>query len=177
MLGFKVTIGKFSPHRNDISKKYRNCGFLRYWTLSNLPLFLLAAPMLMCLTQSSLWAWTEMSTSRDHSDKAIDSKPSSPGMELGIIRARQLHRRLMQLISVPQFALALLALTSYHVQIITRLSSGYPLWYWWLASMTISNSQGKLPLSWLLKPYIVLRWMVIYAMIQGGLFASFLPPA
>ena len=83
----------------------------------------------------------------------------------------------MQLISVPQLALALLALTNYHVQVITRLSSGYPLWYWWLASTILSEKRGGSPRASLLKPYVLLRWMVVYAVTQGGLFASFLPPA
>ncbi|MCJ1391525.1 ER membrane glycoprotein subunit of the GPI transamidase complex-like protein [Xylographa bjoerkii] len=160
-----------------IQSHYWNVGFLRYWTPSNIPLFLLAAPMLLCLTQSSLWAWNDVSVSLNNSNKAIYSKSSLPKEETGVDNIGRSHRRLMQLISVPQLALALLALTSYHVQIITRLSSGYPLWYWWLARMILSEKRGTLPLAWVRKPYIVLRWMVIYAIIQGGLFASFLPPA
>lgn len=69
-----------------------------------------------------------------------------------------------------QVLLAFLALTSYHVQIITRLSSGYPLWYLWLARRlfdpeTSAGGRG------------IVKFMVMYAAIQGVLFASFLPPA
>ena len=158
-------------------KQHRNVGFLRYWTLSNIPLFLLATPMLLCLVQSSRWAWTVTPISQTKSHKAIHSKSSSPNMELGVSRSGQSHRRLLQLFSVPQLALALLALTTYHVQVITRLSSGYPVWYWWLASTMLSEKRGESPRPLLQKPYIFLRWMMIYAVIQGGLFASFLPPA
>ena len=72
-------------------------------------------------------------------------------------------------IALPQAVLAILAVTSYHVQIITRISSGYPLWYWWLAWSLMVGEQ-KMPL------YLI-RWMIIYGIVQAALFASFLPPA
>lgn len=74
-------------------------------------------------------------------------------------------------LAVPQLALAVLAITTYHVQIITRISSGYPLWYVWLA---LANSLG-FERPQLLR--VVVGWMVLYAMIQAGLYATFLPPA
>ena len=63
-----------------------------------------------------------------------------------------------------------LAVTNYHIQIITRISSGYPLWYWWLANLLSDDKTagtGKNSVT----------FMVMYACIQGALFASFLPPA
>jgi phosphatidylinositol glycan class V len=63
-----------------------------------------------------------------------------------------------------------LAITSYHVQIINRLSSGYIAWYWWIASAILSEEKKGLGLG-------VVGFFVMYAGIQGGLFASFLPPA
>lgn len=71
-------------------------------------------------------------------------------------------------LALPQLSLAILALVSYHVQIITRLASGYPLWYIWLAHQTVKGGT---------RPSATIRWMVIYALIQAGLYASFLPPA
>lgn len=72
--------------------------------------------------------------------------------------------------ALSQVILSLLAITSYHVQIITRLASGYPIWYWWLARILghgkTSSLGGK-----------VVVFMIMYATIQGALFASFLPPA
>lgn len=78
--------------------------------------------------------------------------------------------------AVPQLALALLAVTSYHVQIVTRISSGYPLWYWWLASKIIAGYDIKLA-GCSIGVKVVVMWMVIYACLQAGLFAAFLPPA
>jgi GPI mannosyltransferase 2 len=67
-----------------------------------------------------------------------------------------------------QLLLAVMAVTNYHVQIITRISSSYPLWYWWVAGKLVRG-----------KPWgsRIVIFMVMYASIQGALFTSFLPPA
>ena len=117
--------------------KNRNVGFLRYWTLSNLPLFLLAAPTIYLLLRSCVFRMTDGSN---------------------ISRT---------LIALPQLVLALLAITNYHVQVITRLASGYPLLYIWLAEQVGESVQTD----W------TVRYFIIYGLIQAGLFASFLPPA
>ena len=70
-------------------------------------------------------------------------------------------------LALPQLVLAILAITNYHVQIITRLSSGYPWVYIWLAGKICSSAGG----AWEIK------FFVLYGLIQAGLFASFLPPA
>jgi len=80
-----------------------------------------------------------------------------------------------------QVALALAALMNYHVQIITRLASGYPIWYVWVAEVLVAESgnvdgdgeEGKKRK----RGKGLVMFMVLYALIQGVLFASFLPPA
>jgi GPI mannosyltransferase 2 len=126
-------------------------GTFRYWTVSNLPLFLLASPTLAIL----LWS-------------AWDCFPAKRGSPTAVLRSQ--HTDAMYL-AAPQFVLAVLAITNYHVQIITRLSSGYPYWYVWLALVNIREPYHPQ----LVKT--VLKWMVLYAAIQAGLYASFLPPA
>jgi phosphatidylinositol glycan class V len=69
-----------------------------------------------------------------------------------------------------QAILAVLAITTYHVQIITRISSGYPVWYWWVASCLMDKKKQGYGAG-------IVMFMVMYAGIQGVLFASFLPPA
>lgn len=79
-----------------------------------------------------------------------------------------------------QLAFAVLTLFNYHVQIITRLSSGYPVWYWWVARSLLPSSDGGGGQSRGTKPGtggLIVGFMVVYAAIQGVLFASFLPPA
>jgi phosphatidylinositol glycan class V len=75
-----------------------------------------------------------------------------------------LQRRL----AVPQLAVAALAVTSFHVQIVNRISSGYPLWYMHLARGVGKDEVGAR--RWV-------RAMAIYSLVQGALFAAFLPPA
>lgn len=139
----------------------RNVGFLRYWTISNLPLFLLAAPILSIMFISSLWALQAPSTLRLQSGKQSPS-PLSPGSMLFRL-------------AVPQGLLAVLALTSYHVQIVNRISSGYPVWYWFLVSGAMDSLQdyrkGHRNLT------VTAQVMAGYALIQAVLFGSFLPPA
>lgn len=155
---------------------YRNVGFLRYWTVSNIPLFILALPMLILMTRSTIWAWTELSGPNGSSmhDKDTMRKVSENGNR-GF--GEDITHALVRRFSLPQAALAVTALAVYHVQIITRISSGYPVWYWWLATMMVENHEHDAIGKGSKIPIIATRWIVIYAMIQGGLFASFLPPA
>ena len=163
---------------HDVLKRYRGVGLLQYWTLSNLPLFLLAAPMLYILLKSSYWTWRvdafmiafpSEQGSKNYSGKAPWASATGPDLHID----RAIARRF----AIPQVVLAALALTSYHVQIINRLSSGYPIWYWWLASLILIDCETSVLGMRLHYSGIVLRCIVIYAMVQGGLFASFLPPA
>lgn len=77
---------------------------------------------------------------------------------------------LIRAMALSQLILTFLAITNYHIQIITRISSGYPLWYWWLAGLIADGKTSTVGCK-------VVRFMVMYATIQGVLFAAFLPPA
>jgi phosphatidylinositol glycan class V len=76
-------------------------------------------------------------------------------------------------LAIMQLLLTGMAIIAYHVQIITRLSSGCVVWYWWIAVKIMDEGRQTVPglSSWILK------WMVMYSLIQGVLFAGFLPPA
>jgi phosphatidylinositol glycan class V len=144
----------------------RHVGLFRYWTLSNFPLFLLAMPCLIILLISSRWAWKYPTSS-------LSSIPENKQSRRAFDRGSLIR------LAMPQAVLALAAFTTYHVQIINRLSSGYPLWYIWLASMiAVPTEQLQADL---IRERKTTQWMVrvvvIYAIVQGGLFASFLPPA
>ncbi|KAK8184117.1 GPI mannosyltransferase 2 [Phyllosticta citribraziliensis] len=147
-----------------VQHHYWNVGFLRYWTLSNVPLFLLAAPSLFLLISAGLRVMQ-----RTRPSELASSEPSTQQL---------FTRRFLIQMALPQLALALLALTNFHVQIINRISSGYPLWYLAVAA----GLDGAAPLQHLAiagkrTSASILRLMVMYATIQGALFASFLPPA
>lgn len=79
--------------------------------------------------------------------------------------------------AIPQAILAVLALMVFHVQVINRISSGYPLWYLAIAAMMVDGAPIHLAGNAYVTSETIVRCMVMYALIQGGLFASFLPPA
>lgn len=79
-------------------------------------------------------------------------------------------RMFIRTLAASQTILAVLAITNYHVQIITRVSSGCPVWYWWVAGCLADKGKQ----SW---GKGIAIFMAMYAGVQGGLFASFLPPA
>jgi phosphatidylinositol glycan class V len=146
----------------------RDVGFLRYWTISNSPLFLLATPMLVILSCSSFWA----ASRKVPNDGRRDSKSGEDS------ERRSHQQACLTRLAIPQGLLAIMAFTVYHVQIITRISSGYPLWYWYLASQIFRRSSaGDRHAKGAEQPNFIVRLMVLYGLIQGGLFASFLPPA
>lgn len=153
--------------------KPRQVGFLKYWSFSNLPLFALAAPMLLIMMISSLDVWTLSSTTKAKRMKTKQHKRRVATTDVSLLQ----YEGIVQPLAVVQMILAVLSLTSYHVQIITRLSSGYPVWYWWLASMIVENRGLHMFGREWNGPRVVVRWMVVYGFVQGGLYASFLPPA
>ncbi|ORY13076.1 GPI mannosyltransferase 2 [Clohesyomyces aquaticus] len=154
-----------------VQSNYWNVGFLRYWTFSNLPLFLLAAPTLWLLFQSSttiLYDLTRSIAAKSGSSKeGRSSWTNSPGT--GICKLPQL--------ALPQLALAVLAATNFHVQIVSRLASGYPIWYLVVAKWAIDRRSSQGPAKQEVLSQWVIRWMIMYSVIQGILFANFLPPA
>ena len=163
---------------------YWEVGFLRYWTLSNIPLFLLAAPMLVILLYTGYIGLFRCQSMIPAGDAKKVAAPSDI--------ERRIYNHMIPRLALPQLVLTIMAATSFHVQIINRISSGYPLWYILLAiaicgtskesTASRTQTQGRSTLQsgfhlnrkssqW------IVRGMVMYAVVQGGLYASFLPPA
>ncbi|KAF1998305.1 glycosyltransferase family 76 protein [Amniculicola lignicola CBS 123094] len=155
-----------------VQSQYWNVGFLRYWNLSNLPLFLIAVPILWLLFKTSVTVLRSIPAHHTLSDVSV---PPSRGRAK--VQASTLGYLELPHLALPQLILGVLATTNFHVQIINRISSGYPIWYIVIASWIVESagSQKKgnfpVPLQW------VVRGMAMYALIQGMLFANFLPPA
>ena len=112
-------------------------GFLRYWTPNNIPNFALASPMLVILAYSGFSALSSLPFLAPSASVPLRVRRQSSESEPSA--ARQL-RELRQCAAAVQLLLAAAALTSYHVQIITRLSSAYPVWYWWLADRLLDGA-------------------------------------
>ena len=135
---------------------------------------MLAAPMLYILLRSCSWTLRgdkAGSTRGNHLNTVTSQKGQLIATGLPITQSIAIR------FAIPQMVLATLALTTYHVQVITRLSSGYPLWYWWLASLTLDDHKAIIFGQKFSSSGLIIKWMMIYAVVQGGLFASFLPPA
>ncbi|KAG9696822.1 DUF409 domain protein, partial [Aureobasidium melanogenum] len=144
-----------------VQEHYWNVGFLRYWTVSNIPLFLLALPMLCVLVGTGIVAPTLKM-----------GPPRSPKPE------NSRHKSVYILcLALPQILLAFLAFTTFHVQIVNRIATGYPIWYIVLAAAFVSPDMfGKVTKTQSTQQLVV-RGMLMYSIIQGGLYASFMPPA
>lgn len=92
--------------------------------------------------------------------------------------------RLLRSLAAPQLLLTILTFANHHVQIITRMSSGYPVWYFWIADLLMKEySLVRLDKKEVgvqkQRSYasLAITYMIVYATVQGVLFASFLPPA
>ena len=133
----------------------RNVGFLRYWTPGNIPLFLLATPVIYLLMKSGM--------------EMLKAPMASLSKNL-VFSSLASRECFVRSVALSQLILAALAVTHYHVQVITRISSGYPLWCFWLASK-LGDAKGSVTG----RKFVI--FMVMYATVQGALFASFLPPA
>lgn len=146
-------------------------GLFRYWTVSNLPLFILAAPITWLLVVSSV---TVLRSAVQHPLHGRLAPPTS-----GTATPRNGTSAICKLpeLALPQFLLAVAAVTSFHIQIVNRIASGYPIWYlvvalWLVDSQSIN--QAKKPSS---EAQWIIRGVVVYSLVQGMLFANFLPPA
>lgn len=149
----------------------RNVGLFRYWTVANIPLFALATPMLVALISTSVMAIysPRKLLVRWHNADGANAASLETGLSYSILCFRSF--------ALPQLVLVILALTSFHVQIVNRISSGYPIWLMMFAMVIVKPRMIATEPTTSRCSQWVLRGMVTYAIVQGGLYASFLPPA
>lgn len=145
-----------------IQGKYWNVGFLNYWTVNNIPNFLLGFPQFIILIASIRYYIHQN------------------------IKARR--RFTLQPLIVVTLLLVLLILFIAHVQIINRVSTFIPLHLWYMSEVIVSH---HLQLStskekdtnetrdscdlFLVRLYI--GWLFFWIPVQTVLFGMFLPPA
>ncbi|KAK4545850.1 hypothetical protein LTR36_002414 [Oleoguttula mirabilis] len=180
-----------------VQEHYWNVGFLRYWTLSNLPLFALAFPIGWIMVDTALPSLFQA----HHINRVVNGscgadRKLQPYPPIPDTREEKVFQYLLPRLALPQIILVGMAATSFHCQILNRIASGYPLWYFILALELCINNGGswrdeglgqrtqgmfrllgnydRIPFA---KPEWTVRGMVVYAIVQGGLYASFLPPA
>ncbi|EDO18075.1 hypothetical protein Kpol_1045p62 [Vanderwaltozyma polyspora DSM 70294] len=137
---------------NFIQLHYWNVGFLKYWTLNNIPNFLFAIPNIIVLSYSTIY-FTKIYP-------LVNLTPL-----VWITRT-----------------LVILLLFFAHTQIINRVSSFIPLHLWYLADRLVKNTIIKKDDNEELKGddkivKIYIYWLIIWIPLQTILFACFLPPA
>lgn len=120
--------------------------------------------MLAILMLSSVWSFKTFARA---TEKGLANGGNS--------HQENIKQKVLLRLAIPQALLAVAALTSYHVQIINRISSGYPLWYWYIVAHVLEAYRS--PKSGSRKYTAIVRGMVVYALTQAVLFGSFLPPA
>jgi phosphatidylinositol glycan class V len=130
----------------------RDVGFLRYWTASQLPNFLVASPHLFL----TIFAFRQHLRTQ-HAYYTFLSNPLTPHV-------------------LAMAAMALLLFTSMHVQIATRVMTAFPAIYWYVAGKVLDDIQGV----WVERIRYWeggVRAIVVFGCIGAVLFGVFLPPA
>ncbi|KAF7875084.1 hypothetical protein EAF04_002256 [Stromatinia cepivora] len=142
---------------------YWNNGPFKYWTISNVPLFLLAMPMIIILGVSGN---AGLRNAHFQQISVTSKKEFSPPVD-GIQNADKVQ--IIRNLALSQLILTVYTVIGGHVQIITRISSCCVVYLWYMAASVGKEKDSTVT--------IVGRFMIIYAGIQSGLFSSFLPPA
>lgn len=148
-----------------IQGKYWNVGFLNYWTLNNIPNFLIGMPQFLILIKSIQYFFHK------YRKNGVNGKHT-----------------IIPVIMITIF-LILVILFVAHVQIINRVSTFIPLHLWYISELLVSqglrnsdssfSDKSKKPDSKfdLLLIKLYLGWLFFWIPIQTILFGVFLPPA
>lgn len=96
-------------------------------------------------------------------------EPSANATSNTLLIPSAASQQILNNLAVQQSFLAFLTLLRAHVQIISRISSAYPVWMWYCGSLFEAQDTKHMR--------TLVRFMIMYAIIQAGLYASFLPPA
>jgi GPI mannosyltransferase 2 len=132
---------------SHVQSKYWNNGFLRYWTVSQIPNFVIAAPPLLSIMAFSSFVLFNQKKNEGYSPFA------NPSLVPHAIHAL-VH-------------CAILIFAS-HVQIVLRLAASMPLTYW--AAAWLVMEYPKIGRWWI-------GWSVVWGTISIVLWSAFLPPA
>lgn len=176
---------------SHIQGKYWGVGFLKYWTPNNIPNFLFSMPTLIIILASIVhyykqnegyWRLSIVPSGRPlkrTSKKKEKSKAgwgsrrnSGHGVMSPPNRVLTYAPSHMTPYLIVSGVLAMSALLVWNVQIITRVASCLPTVYWYTAEKLTSTRVRDVKVG-----RAIVRYFVIWIVIQGIFFAAFLPPA
>ncbi|KAF9529293.1 glycosyltransferase family 76 protein [Crepidotus variabilis] len=148
---------KFPPSiYTHVQSKYWNVGFLRYWTVSQVPNFVIAVPPMALIFA---YAGHHLrSVSKIFLAEGLRQTPSVKFQNALFITPHALHALLFS--SILLFAS--------HTQIVLRLAASMPFTYWAAAWLYIEYP--RLGGVWV-------TWSLMWGLISTILWATFLPPA
>ncbi|KAJ2783749.1 ER membrane glycoprotein subunit of the GPI transamidase complex-like protein [Coemansia interrupta] len=167
-----------------VQAEYWNVGFLRYYTLQQLPNFLLAAPMIG-LSLAGLWTYLAYDPVRFatlgwiHRGRSLGAKPDT----VDAVAAAYFDASLLPHMYLWALLLGV-ATTTMHVQVITRFFSSVPAVFWFAAHVVakvaaqkeeLASAQASRSKRWV--SWVVVGYFVGYGLVGVVLFSNFFPPA
>ncbi|KAI0093305.1 GPI mannosyltransferase 2 [Irpex rosettiformis] len=152
-----------------VQAKYWNIGFLRYWSLAQLPNILLAAPILLSVLSFSYVHFRSCIVPALLRHPVISTSPptillraiSKPGESVFLTNSITPH-------VIYAFVMCCILLFAAHTQIALRLAASMPTTYW--AAAWLMVDYPRLGKWWVI-------WSVVWGTISVVLFSVFLPPA
>ncbi|GJE96715.1 glycosyltransferase family 76 protein [Phanerochaete sordida] len=153
-----------------VQEKYWNVGFLRYWTPSQAPNILLAAPVLGVLltfcTKHTLTTTVPLILSHPLFSPLSNLLPAA--LRHGHSNSPFLANKNIAPHALHALALGLVLLFAAHTQIALRLAASLPATYWAAAWLVVEHPRtGR----WWV------GWSVVWGAVSVVLWAAFLPPA
>jgi phosphatidylinositol glycan class V len=141
---------------------FRNVGFLRYWTVSQIPNFLLASPILY----SSLRSIYDF------------AKPSPSGSQKEGSPLKTVRNDLVGYLGL-HIALAYILITSSHTQIALRTMGSNPMFWWGLTQQAHEFRHGSKESVVKIRRFgrMWLVWVLVWTVWSLILWAGFYPPA
>ncbi|KAJ9105768.1 hypothetical protein QFC20_004255 [Naganishia adeliensis] len=140
---------------NFVQDHYWNVGFLRYWTLPQLPNFLLASPVMLSAIYTVY-------------NYALQASSRAPGNALASDSVGYL---LVHLVTT------WILLFSSHTQIALRTMGGNPFFWWGLAHQVWKFADGSGTVRTTRIGRIWIGWAVVWSLVSTVLWAGFYPPA
>ncbi|KTW28757.1 GPI-anchor transamidase GPI18 [Pneumocystis jirovecii RU7] len=137
-----------------VQSYYWNVGFFKYFTLPQIPNFILVSPAIYISMKSVIYYFFKNKDQFKKTSQKLNSY------------------------YIIQLLMTIICIFTTHIQIFTRMISCLPGIYWWLANCLLNDwlnfnktlNEKKESLYWT-------RIWILYGMVQAVLFGAFLPPA